>query len=378
VSAPIGNVEQPEARQSWTKALLKIALIAAALLVSLWVTAFAAGLTVFAAYKRCLDNFSQVTGLDPYLAIVVFLLLLVPFFIGARFYLFSPKKINRRTGLAILLALGVLYNAGLYFAARDQSLIGMDRQYYALVPGGVVFSARPGTEPRSGVLFRPMTADKIRWLLRIQKGQIQAVPNPALHDWFDSVTRDPLLWYYTDSEGIFRFFDGPGYAPATGDELKAVNPDVRQLWERKSRGEHLLEWTPQGVQSPQSPKKVADGGKPKPTPPPATTSTATIDQPPTPAPAPVGPAPSITSFQAVPNSVAACKPAILRWTVNGAASVAITPGIGPVDPAWGYKVVLPLRTTQYTLEAKGPDGSSASHAVTVTVSGPPTSTCAPQ
>jgi len=374
VPAPMGNVEQPEARQSWTKVPLKIAVIAVALLVSLWITASAAGLTVFAAYKRCLDNFSQIAGLDPYLETVVFLLLLVPFFIGARFCLFSLRKTTRRTGLAILIALGVLYNAGLYFATMDQFFIGRDRQYYALVPGGVVFSPGPGTEPRYGVSFQPVTVDKIRWLLRIQKGQIQAVLDPERHNWFDSVTQDPLLWYYTDSDETFHFFDGPGYAPATRVELKPVNPEIRQLWERKSRGEILPAWTSEDVTVRPSLNKVTTVEKPKPTPPPAPSIKPTPPQPPT----PVAQAPSITSFEVVPSSVAACKPAILRWTVNGAARAAITPGIGAVDPAWGYKVVLPLRTTQYTLEAKGPGGSSASQAVTVTVSGPATSTCGPE
>jgi hypothetical protein len=343
--------------------LLKIALIAIALLVSLWITAAAVDLTIFAAYKRYVDNFSQITGLDPYLANVVFLLFLVPFFIGVRSYLFSLKKTKRHTGLAILIALGVLYNAGLYFATRNQYFVGADTKYYALVPGGVVFSTRPGTEPRYGVAFQPVTPEKIRWLLRIQKGQIQAVPDPARHDWFDSVTRDPLLWYYTDSDGNFHFFDGPGYAPATGDELKPVNPDIRHLWERRSRDRAEALPTPAQVTARQSANNVAVGEDP----------TRRLAQLRTPA----AQAPSIASFEAVPSSVAACKIAILRWTVTGATGVAIAPGVGSVNPSSGYKVVRPLRTTQYTLEARGAGGLSASRGVTLAVSAPATSTCGP-
>jgi cell division protein FtsL len=80
MSAMMPKTEQYEMRQPWSKVLLKIALIVVILLVSLLITASAVNLTIYGAYKRYVDNFSQVTRLDPHLANLVFVLFLVPAF----------------------------------------------------------------------------------------------------------------------------------------------------------------------------------------------------------------------------------------------------------------------------------------------------------
>ncbi len=202
--------------------------------------------------------------------------------------------------------------------------------------------------------YQPVTPDKIKWLLRIQKGQIQPVPDPEAHDWFDAVTRDPLLWYYTDGEGAFHFFDGPGFAPATGDELKPVTPDLRRFWEARNRERASIPPAP-------APERPADRSGPPAAP--------VRDSPPPSAAPPQAPQPPvIVSFESVPASVDPCKVAILRWTVGGAASVSILPGIGAVNPATGYKVVRPAQTTQYTLEARSNTGLGVSREVTLSVS----------
>jgi serine/threonine protein kinase len=78
------------------------------------------------------------------------------------------------------------------------------------------------------------------------------------------------------------------------------------------------------------------------------------------------PAPVIAAFEAVPTPVEQCAVAILRWTVQGATSVSIEPGIGMVDAASGYKVVRPVHTSRYTLKAASP-GGSVSRDVTLSV-----------
>ncbi len=135
--------DEPRERQPWSAIVLKIALIVVALFVSFWITASAVDLTIFAAYKRYVDSFSQVTRLDPYLANVVLLLFFVPFFFGVKSYLFSLKRRKRRMGLAVLVALAAIYNITLYFSTRNQYFVGANTKYYALVPGRVEFSARP-------------------------------------------------------------------------------------------------------------------------------------------------------------------------------------------------------------------------------------------
>jgi hypothetical protein len=169
------------------------------------------------------------------LANAISLLFLMPFFLGVKYYIFSfrDRQRKQRIGLAMLLGMGVIYNLALYVGTKNEHFDTKGRavKYYALVPGGVVFSDRAGTEPKYGVLFRPVSRENIRWLLRIQQGRIQEVLDPASHDWFDGVIGDPLLWYYSDTGGNLHLFDGPGYAPATRAELKPVTPEIRQVWE---------------------------------------------------------------------------------------------------------------------------------------------------
>lgn len=86
------------------------------------------------------------------------------------------------------------------------------------------------------------------------------------------------------------------------------------------------------------------------------------------------PTPMIAAFEAVPSPVEQCAVAILRWTVQGASSVSIEPGIGVVSPSSGYKVVRPIQTSRYTLKAEGP-GGAVSRDVTLSVSNATRSSC---
>jgi len=85
---------------------------------------------------------------------------------------------------------------------------------------------------------------------------------------------------------------------------------------------------------------------------------------------PPGPKPTISSFTAAPATIAAGQSTTLAWSVAGADSLSISPGIGAVT---GTSVtVSPSVTTTYTLTAKNLNGSvTKKTAVTVTVA-PPT------
>jgi hypothetical protein len=152
------------------------------------------------------------------------------------------------------------------------------------------------------------------------------------------------LWYYTDANGAFHLFDGPGYAPATGDELKPVTPAIRRQWEKENRdhadavgakaGEQQTAGHPNTGNSPQNQQAV----------PQVSPSAATL--------------PAIASFEAVPFPAGGCGVAILRWTVTNATAASIEPGVGAVNPSSGYKLVRPVQTTKYTLQVKGAGGAS--------------------
>jgi hypothetical protein len=84
---------------------------------------------------------------------------------------------------------------------------------------------------------------------------------------------------------------------------------------------------------------------------------------------PPGPKPTISSFAAAPAAIAAGQSTMLNWSVSGADSLSISPGVGAVS---GTSVsVSPLATTTYTLTAKNLNGNvTKKTAVTVNVAPP--------
>jgi hypothetical protein len=64
----------------------------------------------------------------------------------------------------------------------------------------------------------------------------------------------------------------------------------------------------------------------------------------------------IVQFSAIPAAIQRGQSSTLTWVVEDAFSVAITPGIGNVDPGSGSVSVSPTQTTTYTLTANGPTG----------------------
>jgi len=83
-----------------------------------------------------------------------------------------------------------------------------------------------------------------------------------------------------------------------------------------------------------------------------------------------GELPIILSFTANPASIAPGEESLLSWSVTGATSLSIEPGIGVVQGS--SQTVIPGVTTQYTLVAVNASGSTSAQ-VTVTVAGAPPS-----
>ncbi len=79
--------------------------------------------------------------------------------------------------------------------------------------------------------------------------------------------------------------------------------------------------------------------------------------------------PVIATFTAEPTTIERGQASTLRWSVQGANEIRITPGIGAVV-ALDNRQVYPSSTTTYDMVATGPGGTARS-SVTVTVSAPP-------
>ncbi len=76
----------------------------------------------------------------------------------------------------------------------------------------------------------------------------------------------------------------------------------------------------------------------------------------------------IVSFTAQPETVQSGQPVNLVWATENPGGLTISPGVGRVT-ARGSRQVKPLTTTTYTLTVGGPNNTSVTQSVTVTVAG---------
>ncbi len=80
--------------------------------------------------------------------------------------------------------------------------------------------------------------------------------------------------------------------------------------------------------------------------------------------------PAITSFAVDTSAITAGQSTVLRWTTTGATTVTIDHGVGDVGTATS-KTVSPTASTQYTLSATNPAGTTATATVAVAVDAVP-------
>jgi len=51
------------------------------------------------------------------------------------------------------------------------------------------------------------------------------IVDSAAYSWFDPATKQPAVWYAAIADGSYRFFDGPGVDPKSGQNLIPVTPE---------------------------------------------------------------------------------------------------------------------------------------------------------
>ncbi len=69
-------------------------------------------------------------------------------------------------------------------------------------------------------------------------------------------------------------------------------------------------------------------------------------------------APRIVALEGLPATIRRCEDTLIRWTVEGASSARIEPGVGNINPTSGYRILRPLSNTVYTLIAEGAGGKA--------------------
>jgi len=227
----------------WVKALLILFV-----LILLFLPAMLAlqTMAIHQIYSHYVDSVSNLTGLNRYLVKTAVILMLIPFLMGIRWYFFSIHNKRRKyTGAALVVAILVIYNLGLYGVTKSSYFDfseGKVSKWYASTPEGIRFFDSPGYDPKYGIKLKPVTPHIIAGLEKKKRGM---QPKELVFDsldqieLFDRITGENKVWYYKNSSGNYEFFDGPGIHPTYGESLEPVTRQM--LLQIKGRVEEKAE-----------------------------------------------------------------------------------------------------------------------------------------
>ncbi|UCH97549.1 MAG: hypothetical protein JSV88_12055, partial [Candidatus Aminicenantes bacterium] len=127
------------------------------------------------------------------------------------------------------------------FLSRDSYFAhdsGKVLKWYAETPEGIRYFDTDGYDPKYGIKLKPVTGDMIQ---KYKKQQMKMYPRQIFLttlegvEFFDSITGNPKIWYYHDTDGSFEFFDGPGFHPTYNAALKPVTTDIIISLKKKIR-----------------------------------------------------------------------------------------------------------------------------------------------
>lgn len=182
-------------------------------------------------YFHYVGTIADLTGLNTFLVKAISALLLVPFIISVR-YLFSLDRTRRTIGSVIIILYVFTYNLSLYHFTKNHYFkfaTGEGMKWYALTPEGVKFYDKPGVDPIYGITLQQVTPEIIKNLKLIEKGEFNPI-DPDTATFFNPITGEVKVWYFRYADGIYEFYDKPGYHPITGKALKPVTHQVLSEW----------------------------------------------------------------------------------------------------------------------------------------------------
>jgi hypothetical protein len=182
----------------------------------------------------------NISGLSHLLVKGILVFVLIPFYwallevsrINVR--LFSAKRSHRKLGKIVIVTYAGLFFLAMFFLSRGTyfgHFKGEAIKYYANTPEGIRFFDSPGFDPKYGIELKPVTPDMMGKYQKRLQGMIPTrIPVESMDgfEFFDPITGEPKVWYYSDDTGIIEFFNGPGYHPTFNIELKPVTLEVIQ------------------------------------------------------------------------------------------------------------------------------------------------------
>lgn len=200
-------------------------------------------------YTYVVQNIINLTGMSPWLVKGVVILLLIPFVwalleatkvlprIKRSLLLRKKARTFRKTGFIIIIFYIISFFFLMFFLSRGTYFgynEGEVMKYYAVTPEGIRFFDSPGFDPKYGTELEPVTPKLIEQYERTKRGlKPMKINTSGEIEFFNSITGEPKVWYFLDSDNNFEFFDRQGFHPVYWEKLRPVTPDVVSKYKRR-------------------------------------------------------------------------------------------------------------------------------------------------
>lgn len=110
---------------------------------------------------------------------------------------------------------------------------GQPVRYMAVTNSGLVLSQHPGVDPKSGVLFQPVTDETAPIVtLWLKTGGLPPLQDQPCTPAFSVLNGQALCWYEVTPQGVL-FSRLPGYSPIDGQRLQPVTHSIIEDWQQR-------------------------------------------------------------------------------------------------------------------------------------------------
>lgn len=200
------------------------------------------GLALAEVYNRLVGALADNTEFPlPLIKAGVVATVVIPLVWGAGDML-AGNKLHRRRTYTIIALYFIAYNFVLYGATKNANFRSRDGtaiRYCARTPAGLDCADRPGVDSRFGIVREPMSPAKVEELEafdnRIRGGKFASITITRDTPAFNPATGHALLYYTLDSNGGYRWSQGPGFDVTTGLEAQPVTPAILDAyWQQQA------------------------------------------------------------------------------------------------------------------------------------------------
>ena len=79
-----------------------------------------------------------------------------------------------------------------------------------------------------------------RWKVQFKRRIPKRIDDPEKFGFFDPITGNARLWYRLAGNGLYEFYDAPGYHPQTGEPLQIITREILGAWQKARKEWYVI------------------------------------------------------------------------------------------------------------------------------------------